>query len=533
MGVAYINESAAGKVDNNGFTDIRIPIPTGMSPGDLMIAQVSAFTTSPISPPGGWTTISAVDGHLVAWRKAASGEPGDYVFQITDDQAAAGIIAVYRGQHPTNPIDVTAGQSVTESSPILTPAVTATKINGMIHRVINSRNTGGATPPAPPAGVLRRGWRDLPPPSGGNNNFGWIAFGDNGQGGSRDVLGSSWSTSGGSSSFFGVPNHGVTVVIRAANEAPSAPAAFTSPASGARVVTTGIVTHGGSTDVNGDTLTYDFDLSVDNGATWSAKRVKAAGVSFTHDYSALDATNTAKWRSRAWDGTVYGPYQTSAAFKVNRAPAAPVLSAPNGGENYATSMTVSWAAATDPNSDVLSYEVEFSSDGGATWSVLATGVSLTSYTHNASTLPATQAARVRVRANDGLLPGPYDTSDANFTINRAPTAPTLLAPDNNTVANLRGGFTPTWAHNDTDLQAQKAYAFMRTRGTVTQWWDGNAWVNTEFYVASAAESVAFPTGAWPAGSYTWTVSTMDIFDAKSAYAVARNITSTGGLSMVV
>lgn len=503
---------------------VTVPRPSGVVTGDLLVASVQVSgTATGIATPAGWVLLAGGYSALFVKFVTATDPTTGYSFRESVAGGGAMLATISAWRNVDNVIPI-AGDSGAQG--LTCPAVSGTSFaDGHVVRILSGReNLAGISQSASVAGHVVRA-RDA-----GQSAYLQSAHANAAQT-STNTPAAAWTVGNGTGAGIG-PSMSFTIVLTRSNVAPTAPAAFTSPAAGERFTTTGLVSHGGSFDPDADPLTYDFDLSTDNGATWVAKRVKLAGASFTHDYSALAATNTAQWRSRAWDGRAYGNYQTSAAFQINRAPSAPAVTAPVGGENYATSMTVTWAAATDPNFDVLSYEVEFSSDGGATWSVLATGVSLTSYTHNAAALPATQAARVRVRANDGLLPGPYSTSAANFTINRAPTAPTLGVPDN-TVANLRGGYTFPWTHNDVDLQEQALYAFMRTRGTTTQWWDGAAWVTTEFYVSSAAMSVAFLAGFWPSGLYTWTVSTADIFGTKSAYAVARRITSIGGLSMVV
>ncbi len=98
----------------------------------------------------------------------------------------------------------------------------------------------------------------------------------------------------------------------------------------------------------------------------------------------------------------------------------PRLHAPNGGETLAagSSFTVTWENPRDWH--VSQADLYFSLDDGASWSVLAVGVTGTSCTWSVPTT-ATQNARVRVFVYDteGVLG--YDTSDGTFSIGAGPT----------------------------------------------------------------------------------------------------------------
>jgi hypothetical protein len=107
------------------------------------------------------------------------------------------------------------------------------------------------------------------------------------------------------------------------NAAPSAPGAFTSPTGGEVVNTTDPVECGAASDPDDDSLTYEWDLSLDNGANWTRKRNLSTGTSWTYDYTNDRTTTAAKWRVRAHDGSVYGPYRESDAFTVQHAPYVP------------------------------------------------------------------------------------------------------------------------------------------------------------------------------------------------------------------
>ncbi len=87
---------------------------------------------------------------------------------------------------------------------------------------------------------------------------------------------------------------------------------------------------------------------------------------------------------------------------------------------------VSWTAH-DPDGDLLSFNVHYSGDDGATWSVLASNVFDTSITVDTASMPASEQGRIRVLATDGINTA-YDISEGPFTVpNRRPDVE-ILAP---------------------------------------------------------------------------------------------------------
>ncbi len=96
--------------------------------------------------------------------------------------------------------------------------------------------------------------------------------------------------------------------------------------------------------------------------------------------------------------------------------------APNGGENLTGGTTsITWTESVAAGRAVASRVIEYSTDGGDSWSTAASGVGPSPYVWDLSTVPNTLHARVRVRLSDDgspVLRG-VDASDADFTINRA------------------------------------------------------------------------------------------------------------------
>jgi len=96
-------------------------------------------------------------------------------------------------------------------------------------------------------------------------------------------------------------------------------------------------------------------------------------------------------------------------------PSVTVIS-PNGSEIYisGTNYTITWSAS-DPDGDILTYDVHISWDGGYTWIPLETSLKQTSFTYDFSNLPGGNKYLVRIFANDGVNVG-EDTSDTFFTV---------------------------------------------------------------------------------------------------------------------
>lgn len=147
----------------------------------------------------------------------------------------------------------------------------------------------------------------------------------------------------------------------------------------------------------------------------------------------------------------------SSYFRVEGAPSAPALSAPENGadvETFTPTLTVSNAA--DPNDDKLTYEFEIYSDNSLTQLVISgTTPETTGSTSWIAPTPLMENNTYfwRVRAYDGRLYGLW-MAPASFrvnTVNDPPTAPTVASPaEGTTVASLAPMLTVT---NATDLDS--------------------------------------------------------------------------------
>ena len=95
---------------------------------------------------------------------------------------------------------------------------------------------------------------------------------------------------------------------------------------------------------------------------------------------------------------------------------------PNGGENFTTSpVSISWSSTTDTGNgrNLASTRLEYSDDGGSSWTLITTSPGASPYSWNVSALPSAATYRVRVIVADDGSPSlsGSDASNANFTIN--------------------------------------------------------------------------------------------------------------------
>lgn len=97
---------------------------------------------------------------------------------------------------------------------------------------------------------------------------------------------------------------------------------------------------------------------------------------------------------------------------------------PNGGEVLTGSTgQITWSA-TDQDGDPLHYLLQFSSDGGKTWRVLATGLTDSKYDLSLNRTEGTTKGLVRILASDGFNSA-EDRSNATFTIPEHAPEPTI------------------------------------------------------------------------------------------------------------
>lgn len=173
--------------------------------------------------------------------------------------------------------------------------------------------------------------------------------------------------------------------------------------------------------------------------TWQAPQILASiapggSINITLNATAPSHTTATYINQVNLTGTDTTPatYSVDTTAKVNlnnRQPMVTLIS-PNGGEVVCSGIAITWTAA-DPDGDPLTYTLEYSSDGGSTFSTITTGLTGTcpppgppycTYFWDTNALPSGTNYIVRVSASDGELTG-QDVSNAPFTIDN--TSPTV------------------------------------------------------------------------------------------------------------
>ncbi len=181
-----------------------------------------------------------------------------------------------------------------------------------------------------------------------------------------------------------------------------------------------------------------------DGANWYGDEFTGSLTprAYTFDLTRVDELGSLLGQSQVWIGFYFesdgslgfanGAQVDDVVIAVATAVANQVpqvtVTAPNGGESWAASsvQTITYTATDADGPNALSIALDYSTNGGGSWTPIAAGLSNTgSYPW---TLPdiATSAARVRVRANDGADEG-SDASDANFAITQVPAGNNTLA----------------------------------------------------------------------------------------------------------
>lgn len=200
----------------------------------------------------------------------------------------------------------------------------------------------------------------------------------------------------------------------------------------------------------------------------------------------------------------------------NESPTAPTVTAPNGGETWNSSHTVTWNASTDAETaqSNLQYQIQLSTDNGSSWKdiVALTTAGATSYTYDFINETESSTCLIRIRAYDGTSYGPWDQSDGVFTIqhNQAPTAPTNLSPSGGTAIDRAVIQRLSWQHNDADGDPQSKFDLQWSSDGGTNWNTVTQVTTNQYWDA--------PANTFPKGNIVWKVRTYDQADLSSPYS---------------
>lgn len=176
---------------------------------------------------------------------------------------------------------------------------------------------------------------------------------------------------------------------------------------------------------------------------------------------------------------------------------------------YALAQDFSFRVGTISNK--IQYQIQLTTDGTNWGNIVAlTAVGATQYIYDFINQPQTSVAKIRIRAYDGAIYGPWDYSDGVFSIihNVAPTAPTNLTPV--TTKDRAELIRFTWQHNDPNADAQSKFDLdYRLQGSTT-WNTVTQNTINQFY--------DLPAGTLPRGTIEWRVRTYDQADLSGPYS---------------
>ena len=164
-----------------------------------------------------------------------------------------------------------------------------------------------------------------------------------------------------------------------------------------------------SWDAGGTSGTYDLELSLDGGASWSSLTTGLTSTSWS--WPVIDNVTTDSALIRVLDAEDYTKQDQSDAFFSLLKTTDVVMLAPNGGEVWYTGDThqLNYLKASSANNVNLSYSI----NGGDSWSTIATNQNGGSYTWE---VPNTPTSNALLRVQDQSVSCRVDLSDAPFTI---------------------------------------------------------------------------------------------------------------------
>jgi len=244
----------------------------------------------------------------------------------------------------------------------------------------------------------------------------------------------------------------------AVNKPPTIPPSITIP----DTINGGVqfpVSWGAATDPDGNLAGYKLERQL-NGGAWS--QIFQADALTTNDTVAF-GTNTAAYRVRAYDTEgEASAFQTSPTRTItnNRAPnVPPKITVPPtavGGEP----LEIIWTAATDPDGDAVTYQLQRSSDGGATFTQVYAGAALTFTDTITRGWPSVQ---YRVRAVDpGNEVSEWKTSTTRAVDNTVP--PTIASGTSGDMGLKNQGFV--WQYTVTQEDSQETVVTESIDGAV-------------------------------------------------------------------
>lgn len=95
-----------------------------------------------------------------------------------------------------------------------------------------------------------------------------------------------------------------------------------------------------------------------------------------------------------------------------------------------SNLTIQWTSSIDSHGYPITYDVYYTSNDGASWKSLASGLTGTSYELNSAILEDTSNARIKIKAKNSPIMGiSQDVSDSMFIVHNTLPTPTISYPN--------------------------------------------------------------------------------------------------------
>jgi Glycosyl hydrolases family 16 len=147
-------KSTATANNGAGANHLTIAAPTGVTSGDVLLAQVAVNdAASVITPPEGWVQIQRTQSRSSIamasfYRVAGTAEPGSYTFTFDSSQAATGGLADYSGVNTAAPVDASSGVYNENTATARFAQVTTTQANDLLVAMVGVTANTTVTQPA-------------------------------------------------------------------------------------------------------------------------------------------------------------------------------------------------------------------------------------------------------------------------------------------------------------------------------------------------------------------------------------------------
>jgi len=187
---------------------------------------------------------------------------------------------------------------------------------------------------------------------------------------------------------------------------------------------------------------FSVYVSIDNGATWGLIASPVNSGSGTTQSQSWTAPNGISSTTALIKVVDY--YNSTTIFDVSNAnftiaPSNDVtVTAPNGGESFSalTTTTITWTNLPAASGQ---YNLQYSTNGGASYTTIASGLTGNAYSWTVPNIPSTNCL---IKVIDAVNTCKFDVSNAVFTI--LPPLPVLLTPNGGEVLNAGCSYNITW-----------------------------------------------------------------------------------------